>query len=315
MRGLWALLLNENMKIYYRKRTWILASILLLLVVGLGFIEHHSQPEVSQTQWKAKAHHQIQVDQMEMKKSSPVLRSNLNHQIIQLQYDLKHNVFPYEKNSWTFMKDATVLVMVITLFAVIVSSDIVSSEFTWGSIKMLMVRPHHRWRILLSKYLASILFTILLFLELIVLSWVMGGFLFGFGSFHYTNIIVSDSSHVIKQIASVHSLEDYGLRFLHTMMIISIAFMISTLFRSSGLAIGISIFLLFAVNLAGPFLSVYEWTKYLPFLNFDLSQYLNGNHGLIKGMTLSFSLLMDFLYWLVFMIVTWLIFQKRDIAN
>ena len=50
------------------------------------------------------------------------------------------------------------------LLTVIVAAGIVASEFTQGTIKMLLSRPVKRWKILTSKYVTVILFGILLML-------------------------------------------------------------------------------------------------------------------------------------------------------
>jgi ABC-2 type transport system permease protein len=306
------------MKIYRRKRTWILAAILLVLIIGMAVLEQRLEPEVGADQWQQKAQQQIKDDQKDLKdlKDAPnSVKSIYTDEIARLQYSLEHHINPYEKNNWYFTNEATQLLFVVTLFVVIIASDIVSGEFTWGSIKMLMVRPHRRWSILLSKYLASILTTIFFCLELMILSWIVGGFVFGFGDFDFADYDVGAGGEIVKQVASVNALQTYGLEFLGTIMVMTIAFMLSTLFRSGGLAIGISIVVYYAGGIVGNLLSRYDWGKYVIFNNIDLSYYLSHPEGMMKGMSLSFSLVVDLIYWLVFMIVTWWIFQKRDITT
>lgn len=313
MNGLGALIQNENMKIYRRPRTWILAAILLAIVIAAGIIIHHVSPEVPSNQWRHKVQQQIDTTK-KVPKSAKGIQAILGNTHV-LQYDLNHNINPYEKNSWTFMGSMSLLTALVTLFVVIIAGDIVAGEFTWGSIKMLMVRPHPRWSILLSKYLASILFMVALMVEVLIASWLVGGLFFGFGGFDTVSVTSGVHGQIIVDKVSVQTMELYGLRILHVLLIMTIAFMISTIFRSSALAIGISIFVLFAVNVAGGIFTQYDWMKYLIFPNLALAQYLNQPTGMLKGMTLPFSLIVDLVYWLIFLIVTWWIFQKRDIAN
>ena len=46
---------------------------------------------------------------------------------------------------------------IVVLLTVIVAAGIVASEFSQGTIKMLLSRPVKRWKILTSKYLTVIL--------------------------------------------------------------------------------------------------------------------------------------------------------------
>ncbi len=59
-------------------------------------------------------------------------------------------------------------------------------------------------------------------------------------------------------------------------MIVTMAFMISTVFRSSSLAIGLSIFIMFAGQIITLLLMRYSWGKYFLFANTDLTPVLRG---------------------------------------
>lgn len=311
------------MKIYLRPRTWILAAIILVVVIGAALIMKQVSPEVGANQWQDKAQQELKDNQKTLKNMDDVpkqaqaqVQGQAQKKVSELQYDLDHDVNPYEKNSWTFVNSAALgVVSLVILFVVIVASDIVAGEFTWGTIKMLMVRPHPRWSILLSKYLAVILFGMALLLELLVSSWLMGGFVYGFGGIDYASYSANTAGEVTQHIESLTALKAYGLSMLTVFFIMTISFMISTIFRSSGLAIGIGILIYFSINILGGILSQYEWTKYLIFPNLDLTYYLSDSNGLIEGMSIPFSIGVDAGYWLIFVIITWLIFQKRDITT
>lgn len=106
-----------------------------------------------------------------------------------------------------------------------------------------------------------------------------------------------------------YSLSSVGLFMLTTM-----AFMISAAFRNSSLAIGISIFLLLMGASLTSLLSMkFEWTKYILFANIDLMSYFNGT-PFMEGMTLSFSLIVLLVYFVIFHIVAFLFFTKRDVT-
>ena len=78
------------------------------------------------------------------------------------EYAIEHNIDPNQMTGWEFVEDATGLMTLITIFAAVIAGDIVASEFTWGTIKLLLIRPVSRTKILLSKYVATLLFVVLL---------------------------------------------------------------------------------------------------------------------------------------------------------
>jgi ABC-2 type transport system permease protein len=96
------------------------------------------------------------------------------------------------------------------------------------------------------------------------------------------------------------------------LMIVTLAFMLSTVFRSSSLAIGIALGLLFIGPLLVGLIAKYAWAKYYLFSN-TLSQYVNDS-PMIEGLTLQFSIGILLVYFLVFNLLSWVIFVKRDVA-
>lgn len=263
--GLFALIKNENMKIYRRRRTWILVILLLMFVIGGAVLTQ-----------------------------------------VENQVD----------NTWMFLPVSLLgLYSIVALFGVIIASDIVASEFTWGTIKMLLIRPQKRGLILLSKFIAVILFALFLFIELLLASWLIGGIFFGFGGIDSTITIGQSGGDITQEVASLHAIKLYGLQFISLLVTLSIAFMLSTVFRSSSLAIGISIFIVFSGDILTIFLSEYEWGKYVLFPNLLLEQYVTQPGPLIEGMSLPFSLSINTIYFIVFMVIAWVVFKQRDIAT
>ncbi|HEX7064390.1 MAG TPA: ABC transporter permease [Bacillales bacterium] len=321
MVGLYSLVKNENMKIYRRPRTWIMAAFMIVLVIVVAVIMKQFAPDVGD-QWRGKVQEEIQQDHQQLKDMANApeaftaqAKVRIQEDIVRLQYALEHDISPYDTKNWDFVNGASVnIISLISLFAVVIAGSLIAGEFSWGSIKLLLIRPHPRWSILLSKYLAALLYIVGMVILLFVFSWLIGGLVFGFGGLNYADIVV-DNGHVVKETAIVKSLQFYGLAAVTTVILMTIAFMISTIFRSNALAIGISIFILYIANVLSLVLSQFEWAKYLIFSNLDLTYYLDHSEGLIDGVTFSFSLFIDIAYWLVFLIITWWIFQKRDIAS
>ena len=92
------------------------------------------------------------------------------------------------------------------LLVIIIAAGIVANEFTWGTIKVLLIKPFYRWKILLAKYVTIVLFLLLTLLILFVTSLSIGAILLGTGgdasNIHlaYTNGTVVEQSIFIYLI-------------------------------------------------------------------------------------------------------------------
>ncbi|GGG21551.1 ABC transporter permease [Paenibacillus abyssi] len=203
---------------------------------------------------------------------------------------------------------ATVAILLITIFTVVISAESVAGEFTSGTIKLLLIRPWSRSKILLSKYLALIMFA--LFFMILLFAW---NFL--------VNLIIFGYEGDVRMGQDMAPLQYYTLMHLFELIslivVVTLSFLISTVFRSGGLAIGLSLFLLLGGNMITGLLAFldYGWIKYLLFLNLSLSQYLGNGGPMIEGMSLGFSLSVLAGHYVVFIAITWYLFNKRDVAS
>ncbi|MEF2246157.1 MULTISPECIES: ABC transporter permease [unclassified Paenibacillus] len=209
--------------------------------------------------------------------------------------------------------ETTILYMLVTIFAVIIAASIVAEEFSTGTIKLLLIRPWSRSKILLSKYIAVLLFTLLFAVLLLAATLLVNWLCFSLFSSTSTS---SDIMGLAKDESPIsYLLKTYGLTFISTIMTVTMAFMLSTIFRSSALAIGMALFLLLVVNNLLMLLAAlkYKWIDYVLFIHLNLTQYLS-DFPMREGMTLQFSLIVLACYWVVFVALTWYIFNKRDVA-
>src|SRR6185312_4031151 len=79
------------------------------------------------------------------------------------QYRIDNNLSPYEEYSiWSFVGDASNMILLVGMFSIIIAGGIVASEYNWGTIKLLLIRPIDRGKILVFKYMAVIAFSLIL---------------------------------------------------------------------------------------------------------------------------------------------------------
>ena len=187
--------------------------------------------------------------------------------------------------------DTSNLIQFAGLFAIIIAAGIVASEFNWGTIKLLLIRPIDRGKILASKYLAVIVFALMLLSVLFVFSSLLGLILFGTPETAVPYLNYFDGK-ITEQSYALHLVIFYAMKSINMIMLATMAFMISAVFRNSSLAIGLSIFLMFTgAELTGLLAMKFDWAKYILFANTDLMQYFEGI-PMVDGMTLTFSMIM-----------------------
>lgn len=303
------------MKIYRRVGTWVMIALLVIATIAAPILSlkfNNNQESDWRTDLIANN------KQLETDIANPNMPDSYKNMLIKQfetnNYRLEHNIAPIKSTSlWGNALDAADIIILITLFTVVVAAGSVASEFSWGTIKLLLIRPATRGKILLAKYISTILFALLMLVLLFITSMLIGGILFGFDNLNPPYLAYKDGQ--VTEIAMLsHLLSVYGLNSIQLIMLVTFAFMMSTVFRSSSLAIGLAIFLMFMGGQVTAIIAQkYEWAKYILFANIDLTQYIDGV-PLVEGMTMTFSVTMLIVYFIIFNTLSWIIFKNRDVA-
>ncbi|PRX68823.1 ABC-2 type transport system permease protein [Cohnella sp. SGD-V74] len=317
MSSLGNLIRNENMKIYRRPRTWLMVGFLVLALGLMSGLMKWDESRSSGGDWKAgltqqNAHYQQQM--ADNKDLDSDYKEYLTKEIKINEYYLANDMNPHALSLWDYVNSSAALVMLITILTVIVAADMIAAEFTWGTIKLLLVGPASRSKIMLSKYISTMTFALLLLLLSFALAFGAGAVLQGFDGLSLPHLNVGADGVVHESSMVVNSLQKYGYAVISLLMYVTLAFMISAAFRSSSMAIAFSLLFMLVGNTVTMLLSGYEWSKYLLFANIDLTQYLPGNSPLRPEMTLGFSITMLVAYYVVFQLIAWTLFTKRDVA-
>ncbi|WP_337957748.1 ABC transporter permease [Guptibacillus spartinae] len=309
------LIQNENMKIYRRVGTWVMIGLVVAAVLVTAiFTNMNASDETSN--WRTDAESTIQQSEETLKDSEGMPKAFKNSQersIAINEYRLENDIPPLASDSiWSFMDSSTGVVSLISIFTIIIGAGVIASEYSWGTIKLLLIRPASRTKILASKFIATLLFALFSLVILYISSFIIGGLFLGFDAVDQPYLTYS-GGEVSETSMAVHYIVEYALASVNLLMMVTFAFMLSSIFRSSSLAIGLAIFLMFTGSQLTFILSQYDWVKYILFANTDLSVYFDGS-PLIESMTLGFSLVTLLVYFIVFLFLSWLLFTKRDVA-
>lgn len=206
----------------------------------------------------------------------------------------------------------------IIIMIIIIAGTIVSSEFEKGTIKLLLVKPYSRIKILLAKYIVVLLTVVVAMLAVIVIQLLLGGLFFGFDSL---SIPVVQYDFNAGKLIEMNNFQYLGIQSLAILpefiLIATIAFMISTLSTNSALAITISLLGYMAggiINTVALSFNV-KFLKFFISMNWELGQYLFGGLPQLESMSFGFSIITCIVYFLLFIIPTFVIFKKKNVKN
>lgn len=311
---------NELLKIFKVKTIFI--PFIFIFIVSL-FIGYSSYQEINVNKkginenWKQELLNQNNNDQElinELSKTGDTKSiEKIKVDIMKNEYYIKHDIKPTNNSTlWGFIEKTTTILSFIQIVVMIYASSMVSKEYNWGTIKFLMIRPVTRVQFLTSKYISLLIFSIILYCSLFVVSLVIGTIIFGIDLSHLVTLKLSDGKIIEVNVLS-QILFKYSCAFLELIVYSTIAFMISTILKSNGAAIGSSIFIATSGGIIAAAFSKYEWSKYLLFTNTNLSMYDKGN-VLVNNTTFNFSVTVMIVYTFIFLLITFLTFNKRDVV-
>ncbi|MDR6226378.1 ABC transporter permease [Desmospora profundinema] len=328
MRNGISLIYNELLKMVKKKRLLVVLLIVAILIPIFTYAQYRTvQNTVEQLgtdDWRSVLQQQI-IDSQNRLSSSRLpeeWREYLKLNIQQQQYYLDHDINPMAPGAPTFVRQfiQESISLFLPLLVVVVASDIVSSEHSAGTIKMLLTRPVRRWRILLSKYLALLLVVSLVVMATAVLGYLISGVIFGYSGWTMPVLtgfqeengeLLTDEVRLIPQWQAI--LMGYGLGWFSCVAVATIAFMVSVLVRSTAASMGIMMAALISGSLLTQLAPSWSTLKYLAFTNLRLTDYLSGNPTMIEGMTLPFSLTVLGTWSLVSLAVAFTVFIRKDV--
>ncbi|MBA4495776.1 ABC transporter permease [Paenactinomyces guangxiensis] len=322
------LVYNELLKVIRKKRILVIVLILLVLIPIFTYGQYRTAQEtikqLGTSDWRAMLQQQI-VDQQNRLSSSrmPEERKEWIKLIIQQQqYYLDHNINPTAPGAPTFIREFVdqAVALFLPLLVVVLAADIVSSEHSGGTIKLLLTRPVRRWKILLSKYFALLLSVSLMVVLTAVLGYLISGVLFGYKGWTlpvFTGFqekggqLVTENIHLIPQWKYI--LMAYGLAWFTCIAVGTISFMVSVLVRSTAASMGIMLAAVISGSLLGQLAPNWNELKYLAFTNLSLTDYLSGQPILVEGMTLPFSLAILSIWSVSALVIAFVVFSRRDV--
>lgn len=220
---------------------------------------------------------------------------------------------PEQITFWTVFLTSTSLVTVVALLAIVIAGGIVSSEFSQGTVKFLLINPVKRWKILMSKYFTVITVGYIMLCILFVVMIPITGLMLGFDGFSTPYIYVSGGE--VKEMPTLlYAAEQYLMKSVEMVVMSTLAFAISSLVRSTALAIGVSVFTMCIGSTVTQLLGQFgqDWARFLVFANTDLASISKGG-SIFAQHSLTFAVGVLIAHMVVFLLTAWDGFTKRSV--
>jgi len=204
------------------------------------------------------------------------------------------------------------LMVHIPFFIALVAGDQVAGEATAGTLRMILIRPPSRLKVLAAKAAISLIYTIMLVLCLAVLSLGLGIIIFGTG-----DLLVREEGLLIlsKKQAICRFLIAYPLAMLGMSVVAALALLLSVLVENAiGPIIGTMAIVVISVIISEMPISLFERIR--PFLFTSYSKVWQ--KAFLDPMPLN-DIILSVIYLLIYMVLFFgaasFIFNRRDILS
>jgi ABC-2 type transport system permease protein len=316
---------NEVLKLLKQRRFRVVFLILVALIGLIVFAQVKGRQRfLSGRDWRVRVQERVAGMQNGVRSGRMPQSAErwTRFEIARLQYHLDRGIDPDAISGPLFVRlfANAASYLLLPLLALVFAADIVSSEFSQGTVKLLLTRPVGRARVLASKLVAlALAITVMVFVGGIV-AYAFGGMAFGFAGwgapvltgFHFSGGVFDTAA-----VRAVPLWEDtilvFGLAWYASLAVGALGFLASVLLRSTAAAMGT----MFAALIAGTILprvaSSWEAQKYLFVTNLPLPDYYSGSPPPISGITLPFAVTVLAIWAFAAVTVAFVVFLRRDV--
>ncbi len=216
--------------------------------------------------------------------------------------------------------DAFPLSMLVIIFSAMVGGWCIASEFQSGTVRLLMVRPRSRTKILLSRYFAGLVLVYALYAASFMVNFVAKGVMYGFADYMLPNYTASATINFFANwmgdffAVSMSAVFIYSLSFAMSAMVKNIA--VSIIVPTLAL-LGSTVGLAYLTGVPPVTAIAFTPLPYLLMYDFFGSSWNSLNQLIGKGIPLTMPLGAAVLavYSALLMVLALVIFKKKDITN
>ncbi len=242
-----------------------------------------------------------------------IIDQNISNENTLISFDIKDARINFIR----IFKHFDIIFIIMVIYVSVIS---IAYEIDKGTIKNLLIKPHRRSTILVSKIIACSI-TIIIFIVLIILiQYFVGGFVFGFESYklEYINYNFNTNEIVVLKLFNYIILLIIS-KFPMYLMIILFSIFICIISKNQVISMIIILTISLLGNTVFTELSKLEIisavTRFFITNNWDFSVYLFGQVSAINGVNLRSSLVVYFIYTILLLVISFYYFNKKEINN
>lgn len=299
------LLQNEFVKIFKKKSIFVIFVIMIFFVVATNIIYKYKINELGE--FNNNKYNYLKIAEYEYENSNDDKVKSLSKFVL----DTKYNINRKNDLRGILLNLFVEYDIFIILISVLIPGVIISEEFHNGTIKQLLITPNSRFKIMLSKLLTCFLMIVSTIFILVILQLFIGSLFFPISGLSVPVAIYNyhTSSVVTYNIFSYLLILILNKMPMFIIMSIIILF-INTISSNSAVSVLIGL-LLYVLS---PILNALS--KNIKIFNlfvtphWDLSIYMFNN---LNG--LSVSIIIDVIYVVVLIFITFYVFMRKDIKN
>jgi ABC-2 type transport system permease protein len=210
--------------------------------------------------------------------------------------------------------------MVIAVFSVIIGGGLIAREFQSGTIRLLLIRPKTRTKILMSKFLSLLIISFALYLVCAILNLITNGILFGFSDYMYPNYTISSGVHGVNFFG--YFVSKLMICFITVLFACSVAFFLSVATRNTALSVAIPLACFLGSHIAMEFVQYrpsMQWVVYTPLLYINLSSFFINDITRYAGNRiqpiLGLGIPMMIALSIICIVISIVICRKKDVTN
>ena len=166
--------------------------------------------------------------------------------------------------------------IIIIIYAIIHACATISGEIKDGSLRYFAMRPVKRSELLFGKFLATVLMSLILIIFSSIISLLVGGAVYGFGSASIFTVFNGGHAMIVKPIVMI--IINMLSLFIELMVYVSIAYLLSCLIKSDLLNVSLMLVLFLINTLLPAFVGgATSWLAYYPFSHLSIYALFGSN--------------------------------------
>jgi ABC-2 type transport system permease protein len=323
MTPLAALVENESLKLIRRRRLSIVLGIMIAVIAVVAYGQYRQSERRADRDWRVTYQERVARYQNMLRRGqmNETWARSVRAEMDRIQYHLDHDTDPDRLSAPMFARNfaSAAGFLLLPLLIAVLGSDIVSAESSEGTDRLLLTRPVRRWKILLAKILALMMFTTLTLALGGLFAWLISSIPLdprGWGAPMFAGFRFTPEGLEFDQIRTLplwlDTIVAYGFEWFALLTVASISILLSVVFRSTAGSIGT----MMAFLIAGTILTRLspDWIagKYLFVSALPLAAYYSGQAPPYEGMSLLFCVSLLAVWSAASLVIAFILYTRRD---